>query len=92
MKALPWRRSRHTRQVTLYGKPGCHLCEDARALLDSLHGRHSLAIEYIDIRRDTMLYRRYDIMIPVIVIDGEIELHAPISSTELKRALRDPRR
>jgi glutaredoxin len=82
------RRPQRPRQIKLYGKPGCHLCEDARRLLKDLEGRYHLAIEEVDISQDPALFRLYDIRIPVIVIDGRRELEAPIDEIELRRALR----
>jgi glutaredoxin len=75
-------------EVILYGKPGCHLCEDARALLDRLSTRSPLRIHEVDIRGDQELFRRYDVRIPVIVIDGRIELDAPITEAKLRQVLR----
>lgn len=82
-----FRPDRRTRAVTLYGKPGCHLCEDARVLLDRLRPRYPMDVVEVDIRSDPALYRRYDILIPVIVIDRDIELTAPVSERELRAAL-----
>jgi glutaredoxin len=75
-------------EVILYGKPGCHLCEDARALLERLSTRSPLRIHEVDIRGDQELFRRYDVRIPVIVIDGRIELDAPITEAKLRQVLR----
>jgi glutaredoxin len=85
---LAWKRQRPRRHVTLYGKPGCHLCEDARALLLALSARHPLDLEEVDIRSDPALFRAYDIRIPVIVVDGSTTLEAPIEERDLVRALR----
>jgi hypothetical protein len=87
MRRLRWRR-RQTREVTLYGKSGCHLCDDARALLLSLSARYPLVLHEVDIRSDPDLFRAYDVRIPVIVIDGGTSLEAPIRERELTRALR----
>jgi glutaredoxin len=75
-------------QVTLYSKPGCHLCEDARALLESMAPRHPLRIEEVDIRSDPGLFRKYDIRIPVIAFADGTELEAPIHGTQLRAALK----
>lgn len=79
---------RPLRHVILYGKPGCHLCEEARELLDHLERSYPLTIEEIDITTDPTLFRAYDIRIPVLVINGSIELNAPINEATLRRALR----
>jgi hypothetical protein len=71
----------------MYGKPGCHLCEDARHLLDRLGKRYPLLLEEIDIRSDPSLFRRFDIRIPVIVVEDRIELSAPISEQSVITAL-----
>jgi len=57
--------------VTLYGKPGCHLCDDARAALrDALAGRE-VAVREVDVTLDPVLERRYGERIPVLALDGE---------------------
>jgi glutaredoxin len=57
--------------VTLYGKPGCHLCDDARAaILEALAGRDA-ELEEVDVTLDPMLERRYGERIPVLALDGE---------------------
>jgi len=83
-----WKRPMRTRQVTLYGKPGCHLCEDAHALLVTLSRRYPLVLREVDIRDDPTVFRAYDIRIPVIEIDGQVTLEAPISERSLVAALR----
>lgn len=87
---MVWRpfRPRAARHVVLYGKPGCHLCEDARNLLAHLSARYSMVLEEVDITDNAHLYRLYDIRIPVIVVDGKLELSAPIHERDLVNALR----
>jgi len=51
--------------VTLYGKPGCHLCEDARRALAGLD------FEEVDVSIDPGLHARYGERIPVVEVDGE---------------------
>jgi len=72
--------------VTLYGKPGCHLCDDAKIALEGLHTRYPTVIEEVDITRDPALLRLYDIRIPVLEI-GDITLEAPIREAELRQVL-----
>jgi glutaredoxin len=57
--------------VTLYSRPGCHLCDDARAVLQRLQARARFALEEVDITADDALHRRYVERIPVIVLEGE---------------------
>jgi glutaredoxin len=53
--------------LVLYGRPGCHLCDEARTVL----GRVGHAFEEIDIESDDALLRRYLERIPVVALDGE---------------------
>ena len=61
--------------VTLYGRPGCHLCDDARVALERLRAAGAaFALEEVDIDRDDALLRRYLERIPVVALDG-VELY-----------------
>jgi glutaredoxin len=57
--------------VTLYSRPGCHLCEEARAVLEHARRRTAFEIDEIDIEGDDALHARYLERIPVVVLDGE---------------------
>ena len=59
------------RTVTLYGREGCHLCDDARAVLVELRSRVPFRLEEVDIESDEALHRRYLERIPVVALDGE---------------------
>ncbi len=58
-------------EVVLYGRPGCHLCDDARAALEALRGQVAFRLEEVDIEADDELFKRYLERIPVIALDGE---------------------
>ncbi len=53
-------------RVTLLGRPGCHLCDDARAVLDRVGEPYVV----VDIEGDDALFKRYLERIPVVVVDG----------------------
>lgn len=57
--------------VTFYTKAGCHLCEDARELLEEVAEETEYTLTEIDIRRDPALFDLYRYRIPVILINGE---------------------
>jgi hypothetical protein len=59
------------RTVTLYGKAGCHLCDDARAVVERVRERHPFELREVDITLDPGLFREYGERIPVIALDGE---------------------
>jgi glutaredoxin len=57
--------------VTLYGKAGCHLCEEARVVVEQVRAERGFELEQVDITVDPVLFRRYGERIPVLVVDGE---------------------
>jgi glutaredoxin len=58
------------RTVTLYRRPGCHLCDDARVALERVRAQAPFALREIDITSDDALHARYLERIPVIALDG----------------------
>jgi glutaredoxin len=64
-------------RIVFYTEPGCHLCEDARGLLDGW------GIEYEVVESDP----RYVIRVPVIEVDGAVIAEAPVDEKRLARAL-----
>jgi glutaredoxin len=59
------------RTVTVYGRPGCHLCDDALAVVERVRLRQPFALEVVDIESDEALLRAYLERIPVVAVDGE---------------------
>jgi hypothetical protein len=57
--------------VILYGKPGCHLCEEARAAVGRVRAERPFELEEVDISLDPVLHRRYGERIPVLALEGE---------------------
>jgi glutaredoxin len=57
--------------VTLYGKPGCHLCDDARAVVERVQADHPFELREVDVSLDPDLHREYGERIPVLALDGE---------------------
>jgi len=58
------------RTVTLYGRAGCCLCDEARDALERVRARRPFVLEEIDIETDDTLHRRYLERIPVVAVDG----------------------
>ena len=57
--------------VTLYGRPGCHLCDEARLVLERVRREHPFELVELDIESDERLLRAYLERIPVVALDGE---------------------
>ena len=75
-------------RLTIYSKPGCHLCEDMKALVTRVVGaRSDISIETIDISTDPALMKLYELEIPVLMIDGKKAAKFRVSEPELRRRL-----
>ena len=73
--------------LTLYGKPGCHLCDDARAAVERVTARRDVPLEQVDISRDPVLYKRYGERIPVLEMDGETVFEFFVDEVVLEQRL-----
>lgn len=74
-------------KVVLYGKPDCHLCDEAEEMLVRLAREYPLSVEKVNILDDGLLETKYRYLIPVIVLNRQLELQAPILESELRAAL-----
>lgn len=60
-------------QVTVYSRPGCHLCEEAIEALVRLHGEgYGFELHEVDIESEELLLRRMLEKIPVVEVDGAL--------------------
>jgi glutaredoxin len=75
------------RTVTLYGRPGCHLCDDARVALQRVRVAHPFHLEEVDIEADDALFMRYLERIPVVALDGEELFELFVDEQALARTL-----
>lgn len=61
------------RTLILYGRDGCHLCDEARELAaDLVAGATDVELVEVDIESDRALFLRYLERIPVLELDGEV--------------------
>lgn len=74
-------------RVVLYGKPGCHLCEDMRATIDSALEGTGVTVTEMDITRDLALFVRFCHDVPVLEIDGHEVARHRITAARLVMAL-----
>jgi glutaredoxin len=77
-------------RLTLYTKPDCHLCEEARAALERVRTRVPFEFEAVDISADPELAERYGTRIPVVLIDGREAFEYEVDERELERLLEIP--
>ncbi|WP_166982588.1 glutaredoxin family protein [Paramicrobacterium fandaimingii] len=80
-----------THSVTLIGKPECHLCDDARGVIQrvlaQLQATASVTFDEKSILDDDVLYQQYWEQIPVVLIDGEQHTYWRVDEKRLTAAL-----
>jgi len=74
-------------RVTLYGRAGCHLCDDARAVIDRVCRDLGEEFVEIDIDGDDELRARYGEEIPVTLVDGKQHDFWRVDEQRLRTAL-----
>jgi hypothetical protein len=74
--------------LTLIGKPGCHLCDEARAVVANVLAEHA-GVQFIErsILDDAQLHDRYWDEIPVVLIDGAVHTIYRVDAERLNAAL-----
>ena len=75
------------RHLVLYGREGCHLCEDMAAALDEF--KASLQFDYVvvDVDSGASLAERYGLLVPVLVRDGREICHYFLDKVALEAGL-----
>jgi hypothetical protein len=74
--------------VTLYGRPDCHLCDQARAaILELREELGGLELREVDIDRDERLLATYLERIPVVEVDGEVVSELRLDPHDLRQRL-----
>jgi glutaredoxin len=73
--------------VTLYTKPDCSLCDDAREALERVRARRPFELATVDISTDRRLTERYGERIPVIAVNGNDAFDYHVDETALERML-----
>jgi glutaredoxin len=74
-------------RVTLYSKPGCHLCDDAREVVRRVCADLDVAWAEVDISTDPQLQARYWEQIPVTLVDGRQHDFWRVDPDRLRAAL-----
>jgi glutaredoxin len=74
-------------RVTLYGKPGCHLCDDAREVVARVCAEVGTTYDEVDVTTSPELMERYGEQIPVTFVDGAQHDFWRVDEARLRRAL-----
>jgi len=75
-------------RLTLLGKPGCHLCDDAREVVSAVLAEHpDVEFDERNILDDQALFDRYWEEIPVVLLDGKVHTVWKVDDARLRAAL-----
>jgi glutaredoxin len=77
-------------RVELYGKPGCHLCDDAREIIRAVCAELGVEWTEVDITQDDQLFTQYGEQIPVTFVDGKQHDFWRVDPARLRKALAVP--
>ncbi|HXJ13167.1 MAG TPA: glutaredoxin family protein [Candidatus Limnocylindrales bacterium] len=75
--------------VTLYSRPGCHLCEAAKAAIDPLLAEFGATLREVNIDGDAVLTERYGWDIPVLFVGTRKAAKHRINVRQLRRQLKE---
>ena len=73
--------------LTIYSRPGCHLCDEMKAVVERVARSVPLTVDEVDISRDAELDERYRLEIPVLMVNGRKAAKYRITEEELTRIL-----
>ena len=73
--------------VTIVGKPGCHLCDEARVIVEQVCTETGATWNEVSVLEDVALFDSYWEKIPVLLIDGAVHDFWRVDAERLRRAL-----
>ena len=73
--------------LTIYSRPGCHLCDEMKAVVRRVAQAVPLTLDEIDISTDAELEALYGLEIPVLMVEGRKAAKYRIAEEELVRVL-----
>jgi hypothetical protein len=73
--------------LTLYSRPGCHLCDDMRAVIARVACTIPVTLQEVDISTDAELEARYGPEIPVLLVEGTKAAKYRVTAQQLTRIL-----
>jgi glutaredoxin len=75
-------------QIDIYSRPACHLCDDAKVVIERVRQRYAFALRVINIEGDSALEAAYGTEIPVVFINGNKAFKHHVSEAELEKKVK----
>ena len=76
-------------RIEIYSRPGCHLCDEAKAVIEPFAARYPLELRVTNVDTDPDLRAAYGTEIPVILINGTEAFRHRVDARALERKLRE---
>lgn len=76
-------------RIEIYSRPGCHLCDDAKGVIEPFSRRYPIQITVTDVDSDPALRAAYGTEIPVVMINGVEAFRHRVDSASLERKLKE---
>jgi len=73
--------------VTIYSRPDCHLCDEAKEAIEAANCAATFDLEVVNIETDADLLRRYRYDIPVVTINGQEAFKHRVDSQQFRKAI-----
>jgi glutaredoxin len=75
-------------QIDIYSRPGCHLCDEAKDIIERVRQRHSFALRVVNIENDRALESEFGTEIPVVFINGSKAFKYRVNEAELEKKVK----
>jgi len=75
-------------QIDIYSRPGCHLCDDAKEVIERVRRRYAFSLRIINIESDPELEKAYGEEIPVVCINGNKAFKYHVDERELEQKVK----
>jgi glutaredoxin len=75
-------------QIDIYSRPGCHLCDEAKAVIERVQLRFAFAVRVINIESDPALEKEYGEQIPVVFVNGNKAFKYHVDEAELEKKVK----
>ena len=74
--------------IEVYSRPGCHLCDQVRAVIEELRGAYAITLRSINVENDAEIEKKYGMDIPVVFVNGVEAFRHRVDRSELERKLK----
>ena len=75
-------------QIDIYSRPGCHLCDEAKEVVERVRRRFEFSLRVVNIENDPELEKQYGEQIPVVLINGTKAFKYHVDEAELEKKVK----